>query len=262
MKFLIGIITACILFCCCSELYSQQKNKIKTKTTVKVPKISLSIAGGLSYAIGTSGGDSKEIPTHYKPYGGNVFSSQTMGMQQAYGLILTGRKVISKNKKVRLIGTLGYNLFYNTEDNGKNRTKWNIISLGAGAEYNFTPKQKERLFLGYELNFNMMFGGWQADITYPDNYVSNVYTKFKPSARIGMTGTAGMEIRLSKKMDFLVAFKTTWVNALPRPGYLDSQNYESYANDTEYLDALQSNSRKEIIYIQVVTGITLPLSYK
>jgi hypothetical protein len=262
MKILIGIIATSIMFCCYSDLYSQQKSKIKTKTTVRIPKISLSIAGGLSYAIGTSGGDSRELPPHYKPDGGNIFTSQTMGMQQAYGLIVTGRTVISKNKKVRLVGTLGYNLFYNTENNGKNRTKWNIISLGAGAEYNFTPKQKERLFLGYELNFNMLFGGWQTDITYPDNYTSNIYTSFKPSARLGMTGTAGMEIRLSKKMDLLIALKTSWVNVLPRPDYLVTTNYQSYANDTDYTDELQSNSRKEIVYIQVVTGITLPLSYK
>lgn len=262
MKILIGIIAACILFCCYQEVYCQQKSKIKTKITVRVPKYSLSIAGGISYAVGNSGGDSREGPAHFKSEGKNVFTSNTLGMQQAYGIVFTGRSVVSRNKKVRIVGTLGYNFFYNTEDGGRNRTKWNIISLGAGGEYSFTPKQKERLFLGYELNFSMVFGGWQSDITYPDGYVSNIYTKFRPSPRFGMTATAGMEIRLSKKTDLVVMLKGAWVNMLPRPNYVTTTDYHSYLNDSEYSDALQNNGRKEIIFIQVITGVTLPLRYK
>jgi opacity protein-like surface antigen len=159
-------------------------------------------------------------------------------------------------------GSLGYNLFYNTQNNGKNRTKWNIFNLGAGMEYNFTPKQKERIYTGLEINYNFMFGAWQSDIKYPDNFVSNIYTKFRPANRLGLTALAGMEFRLSKKMDLNVGIKGVWVNAFPKRNFYVEDGYETYVNDSKSYDGIEFQSSKQVMYFQVVTGITLPLGFK
>lgn len=182
-------------------------------------------------------------------------------MQQGYGLGATGKYVISKNKKVSLTGALGYNLFYNSEHRGMNRTKWNIFNLGAGVEYNFTPKQKESIFVGYELDYNLMFGAWQSDITYPDNSVSNIYTKFKPASRIGMSATAGMQFRLTKKTDMVVAIKGVWVNVFLKQNYFSEEVYYTYINDSGNSNGIELESKKNIIYLQITAGITLPLKY-
>lgn len=240
--------------------FSQQK--VKTKSSVKIPKYSISFMGGFGYVLGSANGDGKGFISLYNLPGGHLFNSNNLGMQQGYGLMTVGKAALGKKRKFRLTGTLGYNLFYNSEDRGKNRTKWSLFNLGTGIEYCFNPKQRERLFIGGELNYTLMFGAWQSDITYPDMYVSNIYTKFKPMSRFGASAGAGMEFRLSKKMDLIVGIKGVWVNIIPKQNSYTSAAYETYINDSKSNSGIQFSNRKNIIYMQVFTGITLPISYK
>ncbi len=156
---------------------------------------------------------------------------------------------------------IGYNMFYNTVDNGMNRTRWNIMNLSAGIEYNSTPKQKESLFLGYALDYNLMFGAWQSNITYPDASISNIYTKFKPAIRLGMSATAGMQFRFTKKTDFMIALRGVWVNVIPKQNYFTNEAYSTYINDSGNNNGIELDGRKNIIYLQIVMGVILPLRY-
>lgn len=234
----------------------------KITTYKKIPKFSVSFSGGFGYVLGTANGDANDFSTSYDPSRGGVFSSNNLGMQQGYGIQVTGKSALGKKRKLRVTGALGYNLFYNTEDGGRNRTKWNILNLGAGVEYCFEPKKKERLFIGGGIDYNLMFGAWQSDITYPDNSVSNIYTKFRPASRLGMNITAGMEFRLSRKTDIIVAIRGVWANAFPKANYYSQEFYETYMNDSKSHNGIEFSSRKEVIYLQIISGITLPVSYK
>lgn len=234
----------------------------KISTVKKLPKFSITFSGGFGYVLGSANGDANDFSTTYYPLKGAAFTSNNLGMQQGYGLMATGKSAVGKKKKLRITGTLGYNLFYNTEDGGRNRTKWNIMSVGAGVEYCFEPKKKERLFVGGGLDYNLMFGAWQSDVTFPDNSVSNIYTKFRPASRLGINVTAGMEFKLSKKTDLVVALRGVWANMLPKANYYSNEFYENYMNDAKSYNGIEFSGRKEVIYFQIVTGITLPLSYK
>lgn len=235
--------------------------KVKTKSFRKVPKVSLMITGGFSYVVGSANGDSRGFKSLYEPTGGNVFNAGSLGMQEGYGINILSNFVVSKNKKFGVTGEIGYIHFYNTMDNGKNRTRWNIFNLGAGVQYNFTPKEKESLFLGYGLNYNLLFGAWQSDITYPDNSVSNIYTWFNPASRFGMSATAGMLIKLNKKTDLVISLKGVWANIFPKSNYFSNRVYRSYINDSGSSNGIELESKKNIIYIQIAAGIRLPLKY-
>jgi hypothetical protein len=130
-------------------LYSQQP--LKFKSGRKVPRVSILFTGSFGYVFSSANGTGRDFSSWYKPEGGNIFNSRNLGMQDGFGLGITGKYAVSKNKKFGLTGNLGYNHFYNSEDRGMNRTRWNIFNLGAGVEYNFTPKQKESVFIGYQL---------------------------------------------------------------------------------------------------------------
>jgi hypothetical protein len=104
-----------------------------------------------------------------------------------------------------------------------------------------------------------MFGAWQSDITYPDGFVSNIYTKFSPTSRLGMAATAGMEFRLSKKTDLTVAIRGMWVNAFPKQNSYTDEPYQTYTNDSRDNSGIQFDDTKEIIFMQAVIGITLPI---
>jgi len=238
------------------------QKKVKTKSTVRVPKYSLSVSAGFSYMLGTANGQSRGFISDYNTPSGHLFTSKNLGMQEGYGLTVTGKDALGKKRKFRVTGTLGYNLFYNTLDRGKNRTKWNLFNLGAGVEYSFSPKQKQRLIVGAGIDYTLMFGAWQSDITYPDGYVSNIYTKFNPASRLGASANAGMEFRLSKKMDMNIGIKGSWVNIIPRQNSYTSQAYETYINDSKSNSGIEFSNSKNIIYMQVFAGITLPIGYK
>ena len=249
-----------IFFIGSTNLFSQFISK--KNYPVKVPRYSITFTGGYGYVFGSASGDVKDFLTNYGTQPGVIFRPENLGMKSGFGLETKGRYALGKKKKFRVTGSLGYNLFYNTQNGGRNRTKWSIFNLGAGMEYSFTPKQKERVFTGLELNYNLMFGAWQSDIRYPDNSLSNIYTKFLPASRLGLTAIAGMEFRLNKKMDLSVGIKGVWVNAFPKRNFYIEDGYETYVNDSKNYDGIEFKSSKQIIYFQVVAGITLPLSYK
>jgi hypothetical protein len=237
------------------------QQKVKTKLSRKVPKVSLAINGGFGYVVSSANGEGTDFKSTYNTPGGHVFDAKNLGMQQGYGIGVTAKFVVSKNKKLSVTGTTGYNLFYNSQDQGMNRTKWNIINLGAGVEYNFTPKQKESLFIGADLNYNLMFGAWQSNVVYPDGYKSNAYTKFRPSSRFGMSVTTGMQFKMNKRSDFFVALKGVWVNLIPKQNYYTNEPYSTYINDSGNSNGIELSGRKEVIYIQIIAGVNLPLRY-
>jgi hypothetical protein len=228
----------------------------------KVPKYSVSFMGGFSYVLSRANGDASNFKAQFTPGNGNIFTADNLGMQQGYGAMVVGKAALGKKRKFRVTGNIGYNLFYNTYDNKLNRTMWNLLNLGTGIEYNFAPKEKERLFVGAEVNYSVMFGAWQSDIIYPDNSVSNIYTKFKPASRFGLALTSGMEFRVSRKMDIVVALRGVWSNIFPKQNYESTQPYVAYMNDSGDKNGIQLNGKKDIFFIQIVTGVTLPISYK
>lgn len=240
-------------------VFSQQKMKIKQER--RVPKISLMIGGGFGYVLSSASGDGTEFKSLYNTSGGNVFTGKNLGMQQGYAINLTAKFLVSKNKKLSVTGNTGYNLFYNSEDKGMNRTRWNILNFGAGVEYNFTPKQRESVFIGADINFNVMFGAWQSNITYPDGYKSNIYTKFKPASRLGASATAGMLIKLNRRSDLFVAIKGVWANIIPKNNYYTDEAYSTYINDSGNSNGIELSGKKDIIYLQVIAGVNIPIRY-
>jgi len=255
-----GIAVCCILFFAASSLEGQ--DLLKQKPERKAYKYTLTFNGGLSYVLGSANGEGRDFSSWYNPAGGNIFNSSTFGMQEGYGVSVTGRMIVSKNKKFRVTGTLGFNHFYNSEDKGLNRTRWNIFNLEAGVEYNFSPRQRESMFLVFGVDYNLMFGAWQSDITYPDNSVSNIYTWFKPASRLGISGGAGMQIALSRKSDLVIGIKGVWVNIFPKNNYYSNEVFHSYINDSGSSNGIELPGRKDIIYLQVTTGITIPVGIK
>src|SRR5437899_1069752 len=51
----------------------------------------------------------------------NAFNAGNYAMQQGLGILTQGKIAVTKNRKILLTGTLGYNYFYNTGDDGYNR---------------------------------------------------------------------------------------------------------------------------------------------
>lgn len=240
----------------------QPKNNVLKKkfSTRKAARVSISFLGGFSYVLSSANGDGSGFKANYIS-NTTTFTGSDLGMQQGYGAMILGRFAVNRKKTLRVTGNIGYNLFYNKFDTKLNRTMWNVFNIGPGIEYNFTPKEKQRLFVGGEINYSLMFGAWQSNITYPDGFQSNIYTKFKPASRFGAAITTGMEFKLSKRLDLVVAIRGVWSNIFPKQNYASSEAYNTYMNDSSDKNGILLNGKKDVFFLQLVTGLTLPLMY-
>jgi hypothetical protein len=76
-----------------------------------------------------------------------------------------------------------------------------------------------------------------------------------------MSTTAGMQFRLTKKTDMVIAIKGVWVNIFPKQNYFSGEVFYSYINDAGDSNGIELDSKKDIIYLQISAGIVLPLKY-
>jgi len=196
-NFKLFFISAIISLTFSTALYSQiQSSNIQLPS---VPKFTITATVGYDYDVGSSNGDlsgfnmlSDQTSTS------NAFAGSSYGMQSGVGIDVTGKMPINKKGSWKWISDLGYNLFYNTKSDGGNRSKWQIFNLGSGVEYSFKSDPNTRPFVGLEANCNIIAGGWQMDVTFPNMTTSNVYVKFRPAFRIGLSFDAGTEFKFGK----------------------------------------------------------------
>lgn len=249
------LISALLLF----SLQVQSQNLIKKSIGKKSARFIVGAVVGYNYVVGNANGNVSSFKYVYEPYTDiNYIGSPNLAMQQGAGLTVYGKGAINKKRKFYVIGALGYNLFYNRK-NGTNRAKWSIFDLGGGMEYNIKTAPKNKFFLNLQLQYSLIFGGWQSDITYPDKFVSNIYVRMKPASRIGLSLGSGMEFRTSRKSYLVVGIKGSWSNLVPKGNDYSGAVYTSDINDYGSGKNVELNSSKQIIYMQIFTGVNFDI---
>ncbi|MCX7877649.1 MAG: hypothetical protein N2510_03295 [Ignavibacteria bacterium] len=228
-------------------------SQIKIKSA-KLPKYSVSASIGYNFVVGSANGNVYDLSILESGYSSNAFTSKNLGMQQGAGIAVTGKMSINKKRNLRLTGMIGYDHFYNTGDKGRNRTRWQIFSLYPGIEFN-----NGKVFASMEAGYSLVFGAWQSDVVFPDNSTSNIYVKFKPASRIGAAVGTGIVFKMNRKMNFTVGLKGVWANIFPKFNKTSSSGYELYINDSANNNGIEIGGTKEIIYLQLNTGITFSL---
>ncbi len=238
-----------------TTVFSQLKDPSKN-----VPKYSISVMAGYDYAFGNANGDPTGFSEFYdNNIGKNVFSARNYGMQQGVSIAALGKMAMDRKKQLRMTGTVGYTLFYNTQDGGANRTKWSIFTLGAGVEYSLRPWSKSSPFIRFDVDYNLMFGGWQTDVTFPDNTMSNIYVKFQPASRIGISLGTGADFKMNSKTSFTVGIRGVWANIAPKGNSYSVSGYDTYINDSGNSNGITYNSSKQVIFMQIFSGLNFSL---
>jgi outer membrane protein W len=227
--------------------------------TLKPPKYVITLSLSYNYAFSGSS-DVLTFSQDYDPVQNKAaFSSTNYAMSQGFGIFTQGKMATDKKRKFRLTGSLSYNHFYNTRDNGLNRTRWQFFNVGAGVDYSFKPRSQNRPFVGAELLYTLIWGAWQSNVTFPDNSTSNVYTKFNTAHRLGLALMAGMEFKTSRNTAVLLALRGVWANVLPKNSNYNDKSYSSYINDGERQLGSISTNTKQIIFIQLMAGVNFQI---
>lgn len=230
------------------------------KNSSSSPKLILGAVVNYNYVVGTANGDVNAFSIAWDENSGNgVFNSSNLGMQQGGGLSLYGKHAINRKRNLFATGEIGYNMFYNTGDGGANRTRWNIFNIAAGLELNHKSTPRNKVFIGFQVQYSLIYGSWQTNYTYPDNSTSNLYFKFKPASRLGLSIGSGMEFKTGKKSFFVVGVKGVWANLFPKSNNSSGDAYSINMNDASNSNGINLENKKEIIYLQLFTGINFSM---
>jgi hypothetical protein len=246
-------ITLIIIFLSSISVFSQVKT-----TFFKSPRYNITVILGYDYAFSNANGDVNGYSTFGNQYG-SLFTARNYGMQHGGNIAVTGEMAVDKRRQLRATGTLGYTLFYNSEDGGMNRTKWSIFTLGAGVKYFLRKSGNSKPFVSFEADYNLIFGAWQTDVTFPDNTMSNIYIKFWPESRLGISIGSGAEFKINRKTTFVAGVKGIWANIAPKSNNYTVSGYDANLNDSKSSNGISFGSSKQMIYMQVFSGITFNL---
>jgi hypothetical protein len=257
MKILKSLLLIFAVLCFTSVLFSQSG---KVKVSKLPPKFILGGAIGYNFVISNANGEVTNFSMNRVENTDKlIFNPSNYGMEQGGGITLFGKQSINRKRNLYMTGELGYNLFYNTIQNGIYRTKWNIFDLGAGLEFRNRSTSKNIVFAGLQIQYSLLFGGWQSNVTFPDNTISNIYVKIKPASRFGLSLSTGMEFKSNKKSFIVVGLKGTWANIFPKNSDPVPNGYETTINDGQSTIGSEATNNKDIIYVQLFTGLNFSI---
>jgi len=258
MKILKSLLLIFLVLCCTSASFSQSKGKI---TVSKLPpKFILGGSVGYNFVIGSAYGDVINFSmNNVENTAGMVFDPTSFGMQQGGGFTFFAKQSANRKRNLYYTEEVGYNLFYNTHEKGVYRTKWNIFDFGAGMEFRNRSTSRNVVFFGLQLQYSLIFGGWQSNITFPDNSISNAYVIIKPASRFGLSLSTGMEFKASKKSFMVIGLKGTWANLFPKSYFSSPLPYDTNLNDGKNSERAGYSNKKEIIFIQLFTGLNFSI---
>jgi hypothetical protein len=236
----------------------------QTKYVVsKPPKFTLTFALSYNYALSRAFGDLTNCTVLYDPLTeGRVFAGQNYGMLQGGSVMSIGKLAVDKRRKIRLTLNLGYSLFYNTALDNVYKNQWHLFSGAFGMEYNFAPKARYRPYIGYELMYTLMFGGWQYGITEASGTLAVYYRKFKPAHRFGMAFNSGVEYMINQRIGVTFGGRIVWANVVPKQNRISYDPNYLYINDAKSDNGVDIGFRKQIVYFQFVGGVSLFLQRK
>jgi hypothetical protein len=256
IRFLIPIIIV--------SLFAVVSPQAQTKYKIpKPPKFTLTFALSYDYALSRAYGDITSCSVLYDPVAGSyIFTGQNYGMLQGGSVMANGKLAVDKKRMFRLTLNLGYSFFYNTAFDNVYKNQWHLFNGAFGMEYNFAPKSRYRPYIGYELMYTLMFGGWQYGASYMKAVVTEAYLKFNPESRFGMAFNSGVEYMINQKFGVTFGGRLVWVNVAPKQNRISYDPNYMYLNDAKYDNGVDIGFRKQIVYFQFVGGISLFLHRK
>ena len=235
--------------------------------------ISLQLLGGLSFPAGNFG---QQVPLIDTVRG--VWPYQ---MKIAYSFGARGVLALKKDRKLNLTLGLNYSAFSNKQEviniyattgggtswtdkagEGGNATvtfhpKVNIITLSAGVDYKFSPKETLDPFAGAEITANFFSGSFSFD-----QISTGIYTPadLTSTTRMGLQLTGGVEYRINENFGLLGGVRVNFANLIGKTSAskdIHTQNIE--LSDKGINANGTTSSALNITYIGIFLGINLYL---
>lgn len=188
---------------------------IKTphKRVIKIIKLRTLPKFILHFNAGYNSG-AMELTSHNGGYSREDFiSGKNFGARHGYGFNLIGKLPLGKKGNFWLDIVTGFdrfqsNLFASNTEEGK--VDYNSFNGGVGIEYNFTPMDRVKYFVGFNPLLSFISG--KSQLINPDNNVVDI--KIKSSTRLGYQVFIGLEYAFEKNFGMNFGLRFTHANLL------------------------------------------------
>lgn len=238
-----------------SEL--NQKYPKKDYRIRSAPKFTLQINAGYDYGLA-------ELNSNYQiVYQASEFESgQNFGARKGFGMLAVGKIPFSPKSNFRITFLGAFNYFFNSamssrkDPNGK--VKYQVYSAGVGLENSFTPSYRVKPYFGAAVLVNLIGGSAE----YINDTNAQVNIKFKPSFRIGLNISTGIEYLLDKNMGLNFGVNLTSANLLLKSSGTSSDPNNIPIRDKRISPFLPFSGYKQFLYTSFYVGVNFYFGIK
>lgn len=183
----------------------------------------------------------------------------------------TFKYTVDTTGNARITGGINYNSFSGSKDYKSGartyKSKINIISLSAGVDYSFSPRNRINPFAGFELSANFFGGSVEASGD------TTIQITRKSETRFGVLLNGGVNINLKNNVALLFGFKYALANLIGKStesvSTTSNSNTDDEGGSTLLLIELPlndeespKNKSKSINYLQIYAGVSINLGEK
>jgi opacity protein-like surface antigen len=239
-----------------------KKTRILRIVTVRtVPKFILQVNTG--YNAGAL-----ELTGHNGGFSRDDFRlGKTFGARNGYGFNATGKLPLHKKGNFWLNVTSGFNRFEsdlmanNTEEG---RATYNTITAGVGGDYNFTPADRVKYFVGAHILTSIISGDARLIFYNPGSEINTtvVDLDINSAFRLGYSLYAGLEYSFEKNVGINFGFKFTHANLLLKKSTDQTVPGETELNDDAVNPSIVFAGWKQFAYSTIFGGVSFYFGVK
>lgn len=197
----------------------------------------------------------------------DFINGRTFGATKGFGFDITAKYQIDDMGHFRITASGMFNrmnsyLFKSkTTISDRGNSRFDIYSIGAGFENNFTPNHKIKLFLGLQPVISIIKGHanlwvFNPEITPHNQQLDSIYSvSIKTGVRIGASLTGGFEYVLGNQFGINVGFNLLDANIFLKSAEDTGEPYTINLVDDDSQTMKIYAGRKNIIVLSVTAGI-------
>jgi opacity protein-like surface antigen len=234
---------------------SAGKHKFRVIMTVRnAPAYTIQFSGNYDYGVfELSGNNNGDFDSE------ELVNGENFGVRHGIGANLTFKVPLHEKGNIRLNVMLFYNRFSSsfskvlTSNDASQYARYQVFSIGAGLENNFTPSYKIKTYISGGIIASLISG--QLGIYDESGVFGNV--SVKPALRLGITLSSGLEYMLSNNMGLNFGFRFTHANVWLKNSEVSTDPNEVYLNDKRVSPKLPYSGFKQFAWGSFFLGMDL-----
>lgn len=214
------------------------------------PAFTLQANAGFDYGLSAVNANYRSIYQTSEFEGG-----QNFGVRTGFEFLGMGKIPLNDDGSFRgtFIGAFNYFSYSNMTSKVANNglVRYYLYSLGAGVENSFTPAYQLKPYIGAAVLFDIINGRTK----YTNDSSKSIDINFKPTFRVGISVTSGIEYLLTSRVGFNFSLNLTCANLLIKSSSQSSDPNNVPIRDKMVISPIMFGGYKQFLYTSFCLGV-------